>query len=132
MKIKIDFISNSSSTSFVYISDKDLNREDFFDAAGVSPDSPVADLFTGMYYELSDNISRGQKLNSIQSLEELSDRHEFTDKTIAEMKAAILAGKNVVVSALSSDGPFAESILCTEIFEIKSDKFHINAYSNYW
>ena len=45
MKVKFDFVSNSSSTSFVYIADKEFNEELFFRAVGVARDGPVGDFF---------------------------------------------------------------------------------------
>ena len=49
MKIKLDFVSNSSSTSFVYISDEELSEEAFLEAAGVDREGPVGDLFCEMH-----------------------------------------------------------------------------------
>ena len=132
MKIKVDFVSNSSSTSFVYISESDLEKEDFFKAAGVSPDSPVADLFNQMFYELSSRIRQGTPLSSSEEIDALDERDEFTADTIARMKEAISKGQKVIVSQLSSENNLPEMMMCTSIFEIDSDKFHINAYSNYW
>jgi hypothetical protein len=132
MKIKLDFVSNSSSTSFVYISEGDLEKEDFFKAAGVSPDSPVSGLFGQMFYELSSRIREGTLLSSCEEIDELDERHEFTAETIAKMKDAVSKGQKVIVSQLSSENNLPEMMLCTSIFEIDSDKFHINAYSNYW
>jgi hypothetical protein len=132
MKIKIDFVSNSSSTSFVYISDRDLEEEDFFKATGVSPDSPVAELFSQMFYELSSRIREGTPLSSKEEIDSLYERDEFTSETIQKMKEAVSKGQKVIVSQLSSENNLPEMMMCTEIFEIESDKFHINAYSNYW
>lgn len=132
MKIKVDFVSNSSSTSFVYISEADLKKEDFFKASGVSPDSPVAELFGQMFYELSSRIEEGTSVSSTGEIDNLDERHEFTPETIARMKEAVLRGQKVIVSQLSSENNLPEMMMCTSIFEIDSDKFHINAYSNYW
>jgi len=61
MKIKYDFVSNSSSTSFVYISDEELSEEVFLEAAGVDRDSPVVDLFRQMHSEISTAIRHNGK-----------------------------------------------------------------------
>lgn len=132
MKVKLDFISNSSSTSFVYISDVELTEEAFLEAAGVDKKSPVADLFSDMYYEINGSIKHGEKLESKEEVDNISGRHEFTPEVLEKMKAAIAAGQTVVTSSLSSDGALAESALCMEIFEVESEAFYINAYSNYW
>lgn len=133
MKIKIDFVSNSSSTSFVYISDEELSEEVFLEAAGVDRDGPVGDLFRQMHSEISTAIRHyGKQVTTKEAADSLAGTHEFTPEVIEKMKDAIEQGKNVVTSTLSSDGPLAESLLCMAMFEIESDRFYINAYNNYW
>lgn len=133
MKVKLDFISNSSSTSFVYISDEELSEEVFLKAAGVDRDGPVGDLFHQMYSEISTSIREyGKKVTTKEAADRLAGTHEFTPAVIEKMKDAIEQGKNVVTSKLSSDGSLAESFLCTTMFEIESDRFYINAFNNYW
>lgn len=133
MKIKLDFVSNSSSTSFVYISDEELSEDVFLDAAGVCKDGPVGDLFRQMYYEISSALRcHGKQVTTKEAADSLAGAHEFTPEVVEKMKDAIEQGKKVVTSTLSSDGPFAESLLCMAMFEIESDHFYINAYNNYW
>lgn len=133
MKIRYDFVSNSSSTSFVYISDEELSEEVFLEAAGVDRDSPVADLFRQMHYEITIAIRHhGEQITTKEAADSLAGSHEFTPEVIEKMKNAIEQGKNVVTSTLDSDGSLAESLLCMAMFEIESDRFYINAYNNYW
>lgn len=133
MKIKIDFVSNSSSTSFVYISDEELSEEIFLEAAGVDGDGPVGDIFRQMHYEISTAIQDyGKRVTSKEAIDNLASTNEFTPEVIEMMKEAIDQGKNVVTSSLSSDGSLAESLMCVTVFEIKSDRFYINAYNSYW
>ena len=133
MKIKLDFVTNSSSTSFVYIADEELSEEVFLEAAGVDGDGPVGDLFRLMYSEISDAILHyGKQVTTKEAADSLLGSHEFTPEVVEKMKDAIEQGKKVVTSTLSSDGPLAESCLCMAMFEIKSDSFYINAYNNYW
>ncbi|MCP4459913.1 MAG: hypothetical protein GY816_18105 [Cytophagales bacterium] len=133
MKVKLDFVSNSSSTSFVYISDEELSEDVFLEAAGVDREGPVGDLFCQMYYEISTAIRHyGKQITTKEAAEVLAGSHDFTPEVVEKMKDAIDQGKSVVTSSLSSDGPLAESLLCVEMFEIESDRFYINAYNNYW
>lgn len=133
MKIKCDFVTNSSSTSFVYISDIELSEEFFLEAVGVDRDSPVVDLFRQMYSEISTAIRHyGEQITTPNAADSLSGSHEFTPEVIEKMKDAIKQGKKVVTSKLSSDGSLAESLLCVTMFEIESDRFYINAYNNCW
>ena len=133
MKIKLDFVSNSSSTSFVYISDEELSEEVFLEAAGVDGDGPVGNLFRQMHSEISTAIRQnGKKITTKEAADCLAGSHEFTPEVVEKIKEAIEQGKNVLTSTLSSDGPLAESLLCVAMFEIESDRFYINAYNNCW
>lgn len=132
MKIKLDFISNSSSTSFVYISDGELGVDAFLTAAGVQRDSPVVDLFLQMHSELTHRIARGDKLGSESEIEEYIAAHAPMPNVVDRMRAAVHEGKKVVTGTFSSENNLAEMLLCVEIFEMDTDQFFLNAYDNYW
>lgn len=133
MKIKFDFVSNSSSTSFVYISDEELSEEFFLQAAGVDPEGPVGDIFRDMHSEITAAIQYyGKEVTTKEEADNLAGTHRFTPEVIEKMKIAIDQGKKVITSKLDSDGSLAESLLCMTIFEIESDQFYINAYNNTW
>jgi hypothetical protein len=132
MKVKVDFVSNSSSTSFVYIAREMLSKEDFMAAAGVSQDSPVASLFEDMFRQLKENIECGETLTSVEDIDSLKNRERFTSDVLDRMKTALQQGQTVTIGSFSSEENLAECTLCTEIFEIESERFFINAYENYW
>lgn len=129
MKVKMDFVSNSSSTSFVYIAREMLSKQDFMAAAGVGADSPVASLFEDMFHQLEEQIERGETLTSVKDIDSLEDRDRFTSEVIDRMKMALEQGQTVTVGSFSSEVNLAESTLCTEIFEIESESFFLNAYT---
>lgn len=132
MKVKLDFVSNSSSTSFVYISESDLTEDAFFKAIGVDRESPVAELFAEMHAKLCISIQRGEELTSERQVDDLSEGYGFTPSVIEKMRSAVSSGQRVVTGSLSSEEDLAELALCTSIFEIESDQFFINAYNSYW
>lgn len=132
MKVKVDFVSNSSSTSFVYIARDMLSKQDFMTAAGVGADSPVASLFEDMFQQLKEAIGRGQTLTNVEEIESLENRDRFASEVLDRMKIALERGETVTIGSFSSEENLAECTLCTEIFEIESDRFFINAYENYW
>jgi hypothetical protein len=132
MKVKMDFVSNSSSTSFVYIAREMLSKQDFMAAVGVAPGSPVASLFEEMFQQLKEQIERGDTLTTVEDIDRLEDRERYTIDVLDRMKMALEKGQTVTIGSFSSEVNLAEITLCTEIFEIESERFFINAYENYW
>jgi hypothetical protein len=132
MKVKMDFVSNSSSTSFVYIAREMLSKQDFMAAVGVAPGSPVASLFEEMFQQLKEQIERGDTLTTVEDIDRLEDRERYTIDVLDRMKMALEQGQTVTIGSFSSEVNLAEITLCTEIFEIESERFFINAYENYW
>ena len=101
-------------------------------AAGVSQDSPVASLFEDMFRQLKENIECGETLTSVEDIDSLKNRERFTSDVLDRMKTALQQGQTVTIGSFSSEENLAECTLCTEIFEIESERFFINAYENYW
>lgn len=132
MKVKMDFVSNSSSTSFVYIAREMLSKQDFMAAVGVATGSPVASLFEEMFQQLKERIERGDSLTSVEDIDRLEGRERYTTDVLDRMKLALEQGQTVTIGSFSSEENLAEMTLCTEIFEIESERFFINAYENYW
>jgi hypothetical protein len=86
MKLRLDFVSNSSSTSFVYISDSDFTEEVFMKAVGVDPNGPLGGLFREMHYEVVSGMQNGETIATSDQAEHLANRHEFTPDVIDRMK----------------------------------------------
>ena len=132
MKIKIDFVSNSSSTSFIYIGDGKLTKDSFLAAIGVEIDSPLIELFEGLYDALSSAIHSGEEITSEDQLVQASEYPDFVRDVVEKAKLGLRDGKKVVICGLSSDGNIAESFLCMEAFEIISADFYLSGLDNYW
>lgn len=131
MKIKTDFITNSSSTSFIYISSSSLTLDKFLLAAGIEKDSPLINMFTSFYEIIVDSISTGEKIYHIDEL--INEKYpQFSEDALEKAEAALSEGKNVILGRFSSDNNALETFLCLEVFEIESSDFLINAYDNAW
>jgi hypothetical protein len=136
MKLRTDFVSNSSSTSFLVIRKGEFTESTFLDLLGVSEDSPLADLGRGVFravqgamLPLQEHLNRYVRPRRAARdwLEET-----FSEVVADRVSAAQVGGLKVFVGTLSSDHSEFESFFCGECFEDESNDLYVNALNCVW
>ncbi len=138
MKLKQDFITNSSSTSFIISILDDWNEANFLKAIGIEGDMPINEIFSQLFDAIERNkqeisAAMNESRAEYHSVNEFLEEKGFGKDTIHLVEKLLSEGRTVYYGRLRSDGNSASEVyFCMESFVVCEDDIYFNGRIGGW
>jgi hypothetical protein len=138
MKIRSGFVSNSSSTSFLVISQGALTKKKLRELMGVEKGSPLTPLFDQLYVDLLGSVDAEIDLGKIRSKPHwetlLGGRSSarLTERMLEKLNASQRSGMHAYYGHLDSESSPVQTFFCTDSFEEENDEVYLNGLECAW
>lgn len=132
MKIRIGYVTNSSSTNFLILSKKELTTEYLYKKLGFKKNSPIKSEAMELCQNILYGIHGGLRYFDIEELNYDSIKEAFGEKTAERFVQYQRKGYKAYIGYTSSGDSTLTDFFTTDSFEVEERDFYVFARDCMW
>lgn len=132
MKIRIGYVTNSSSTNFLILSKKELTPEYLYKKLGFKHNSPIKSEAMELCHNILYGTQRGLRYYDIEELNYDSIKEAFGENTAGKFIQYQDKGYKAYLGYTSSGDSTLTDFFTTDSFEIEEKDFYVFARDCMW
>ena len=138
MKFRQDFVTNSSSTSFIISLKDEWNENNFYKSIGLLNDSALRRIFIELYRAIEDNKKEitayiSEYYPEDKTVETFLSNCNYSKDVIEKVSQLLKDGRTIYYGELSTEnGDIVEAYFSTESFLVCEDDIYFNGQSAVW
>jgi len=132
MKIRIGYVTNSSSTNFLILSKKELTPDYLFEKLGFKKESIIERYALELCENIIDGTFRGLRYFDFEEMNYENVKEVFGEEAAEKYKKCKEKGFYSYMGYTSSDEDTLTSFFTTDTFELEEKGIYINGRSCVW
>ena len=132
MKIREDFVTNSSSTNFMIISKEELTTDYLIEKLGIKKKSKFLNIGYSLARDIINATTSGVRWHDVEQIDYESILNIFGEESAKKYKKLSAKGYHTYIGHTGSDEGYMTAYLTTDYFIIDKKDFYMDGRNCVW